>query len=102
MAKQVEIGFFKGEDLTLQLTVKDPAGAVVNVTGWTSSFKVEALSKAGTVIDGPTGRIDFTLTDDDTNTLAPGAYPYDIKRTDAGLETVLAYGALTVRQNIVA
>src|SRR3990170_2481179 len=101
MANRVDIEFTKGEDVTLQLTVKDAAGVVVNVTGWAASFGVGALTKTGSVVDGPNGRIDITLLDDDTNTLTVGSFPYDVKRTDAGFETVLAYGTLRVLQNVL-
>jgi len=108
MAVQNAIEFFQGEDVTLEFTVEDAAGAAVDVTGWTTTFSIARtagdailVTAAGAIIDAATGRIDVVLTDTDTDTLS-GSYAYDFKRMNAGSEAVLSYGPVTVRQKVTA
>lgn len=45
-------------------------------------------------------RATVTVDDTDTATLTAGVRAWELKRTDAGYETVLAYGALTLRRGV--
>ncbi len=87
---------YKGEDVRIDFTM-DP---VEDITGWTLEFNVKgapALTDiAGVVDSGPNGTFHFDLTDDLSDSLPPGRYVYDVWRTDAGAERVLAIGAFVV------
>lgn len=96
MAGSDLIEIYKGEDVVLPFTM-DP---VADVTGWTVVLTVKGegftISKTATVTDGPGGEFEFTLTDDDTDLLPTGQYRYDVWRTDAGAERVIAIGFFVV------
>jgi len=104
MAEHENISMFRGEDKVLQVTL-DP---VVNITGWALTFTlrlttgeatalIEKTVGAGIVITGgATGVFQVTLADTDTIGFQPGKYVFDCKRTDAGSETILVYGTLTL------
>jgi hypothetical protein len=114
VALEVNIGgdgeLFVGEDKVLRLEVLDTDGIPVNILGWAIIFDVRKsddavapaiISATGTVTGSynvsPTlngQRALFTLTDDDLNLLTARIYRHSFKRTDAGVETVLAYGDL--------
>ena len=93
------IGVFAGEDRSLVFTVVDGVGAPVNVTGWAVSFVVSTVTKtvgSGVTLTTPTsGVVTVALAAADTNALVGGFF-YKLRRTDAGLNAVLAYGRLTV------
>ena len=42
----------------------------------------------------------MTVLDTDTDAIAPGLYHYELKRTDAGFETPLALGTLTLKRGV--
>jgi len=104
MAENQDFSMFRGEDKVLEVTL---VPAVV-ITGWALTFTLR-LSTSGptalvekTVADGivitggATGVFQVTLADTDTVSLTPGKYVFDCKRTDAGSETILVYGILTL------
>ena len=95
-----------GEDKTLRFTIYQSDGTTVqNITGMAVEFvirehdesPVALLTKTtggGTIVlTTPTsGILDVTLLDTDTETWKPKVYRYALRRTDAGSETVWAYG----------
>src|SRR5678816_1862293 len=111
-------GLYVGVDMTVELTVytTDAQTACTDVTGWTTLLEIRKkdtsggaakLSKSGLVSGtfnaipaSNTQKVSFPLTDDDlADTIFPGddwSGRYSIKRTDSGLETVLAYGDVTI------
>lgn len=89
------ITIYRGEDLTLAFT---HSGAI---TGWTITFNVKLgpstrLTKSASIVDGSAGTYSVALTDADTDTLTAGTYPYDVWRTTAGSERLLAQGQFVV------
>lgn len=96
--------FFTGEDKTLQWTIDDSTGAVVNITGWTIQFKLFD-SEGGAVqvtksasLSAPTGGVcTVALAAADTSGLTAGTHWYTLTRTNAGSNTVLAYGDFELR-----
>jgi hypothetical protein len=48
-----------------------------------------------------TQRVVVAIEDTDTASLKAGDYVYTLKRTDAGSETTLAFGTVTLRQGAV-
>jgi hypothetical protein len=112
MARNITIGgdgsLFIGEDKTLRLEVLDASDVPVDMTtGWTVTFDVRLndvdpspvlLSKAATISGtysatraANTQRAVVALSDDEM-TMPTKSYRHSWKRTDAGSETVLAYG----------
>lgn len=107
-------GWFTGTDHVMQHTVYDDATtpAVVNITGWALSWKLfgnkaraetAIISKAvGTgiaITNGAGGICQVTIADTDTDSLLGKTYYYELRRTDAGSETVLAYGPAELLQS---
>ena len=114
---------FQGTDFTYPFTIKNGAEtACIDITGWALSWMVKrnksdadlsaVLSKTtvlGIVISGsfnatPSVNTQVaTVTVDDTDTIAipEGQYWHELKRTDAGLETVLAFGLFELIQGVI-
>ncbi len=81
----------RGEDRTLQLTIKDAAGAVVDITGATVTFTVRRRPQdpvliekdnsglgGVTLVDAANGRADIDIQDTDTGPLNVSDYKYDV------------------------
>ena len=100
MACTDTITIYRGEDVQLNFTL----APVIDITGYTLAFAVEGVAHAklieaaGVVVSGPAGTFSVTLADTDTDIKA-GAYQYDVWRTDAGSERVLAVGIFRVKDN---
>jgi hypothetical protein len=45
-------------------------------------------------------RATVTIADTDTENLPAGAWPYELKRTDPGAETILAYGLVELVRSV--
>jgi hypothetical protein len=107
-----DVVVYRGEAVTLNFTM-DP---VVDITGWTFLFSVAALSarerqfsatrliavpatkvisQAGAILVAAAGTFSVALTALQTD-LATGLYEYDVWRTNAGSETLLAAGRFVV------
>jgi len=89
------ITVYRGEDVDLPFT---HTGAI---TGWTIVLSVRGvsgvvLSKSATPVDAGAGTYKFPLVDTDTDSLRPGTYTYDVWRTDADSERVLALGSFVL------
>ena len=106
--------WFIGEDQLLRFTIDDgaiPTPAASDITGFALEWvlrlspggPVALIAKttgAGIVItDGPNGVCEVAIDDGDTINLQPSArYFHTLRRTDAGFETVLAFGDAVLRQ----
>lgn len=106
---ETPVTFFRGEDVVLTVTLTPPT----NITGWSLTFTVKNNLGGTTEVtkdNGGTGGISitsagngiFTVTilRSDTTGLAIQAYVYDIRRTDSGNNTVLAFGCINLRQEV--
>lgn len=91
------ITVYVGEDVVLPFAMVPPT----NVAGWTMAFTVRGasgvvISKTSSsgiaVTSEANGTWEVTLTDADTDTLRPGTYLYDLWRTDANNERIVARG----------
>lgn len=107
---------FTGADKTLQFTVLDANDVPVDITGWSvlwglypnpfekgSTPLVTKTVGSGITLTTPlSGVLRVALLDTDTDNL-PGAesyaYYHELRRTDGGLEDVLAYGDVMLRQS---
>lgn len=99
--------FFLGEDKTLTFTIYQSNGVTAqDITGWAISWmlkkdatdddvnaKITKTVGSGITLTTPlSGICTVTVADTDTASLRPGLYQHELKRTDDGFETVLAYG----------
>lgn len=122
MAKETALSMFLDTDRTLVFTILDVTELIVtNITGWALSWMLKADKKdldvraaltkttaAGIVISGTFNAVPatntqvatVTLAAADTKPLAPGLWYYELKRTDAGFETVLAFGKFTLTRGV--
>lgn len=109
--------FFIGEDKTLPFTIyTTPAHtATQNITGWALSWllkRKESDADAAAVLTKTTagggialttpasGLATVTIEDIDTDALQPGTYHHELKRTDAGSETILSFGRIVLRRSL--
>jgi hypothetical protein len=104
MATIANISFYKGEDVTLTVTMT-PA---TNITGWTLQFTVrksygdstalitKTIGAGITVTDSTNGIFTVAIASGDTTNLDQRAYVFDIQRTNGGNRTVLTIGNLTL------
>ena len=111
MAKEQNItsaeNWFKTEDKQIIWYITDSAGSPQTMSGWTVAFNLYSaktsanalVTKSATISngDGTDDRAVVTVADTDTETLAAGTYVYELVRTDAGSEQVLAYGTALLR-----
>jgi len=98
-----DIVVYRGEAVTLPFTMSP----VVNISGWTLKFTVtKAANKTTkllgplsmTVTSGAAGTFSITLAEEQLN-FTPGAYRFDVWRTDEGLEQPIAIGNFTLVGN---
>ena len=122
MAKETAAEVFIGTDFTLTYTIlNEPETLAIDITGWSLNWMVKkSLGKAdvdatltktvgsGIVISGTynsnpavnTQVATVTVADTDTDGLRAGVYKFELKRMDAGAESVLAYGDFTLTQPV--
>lgn len=99
MAGSDSIELFRGEDRVLVFQMNP----VEDVTGWTLQIDINLptpISKAAAVSNGAAGTMAATLVDTETDSQASGTYQYELWRTDAGLERVLAQGPFHLKDVI--
>lgn len=106
MATSQNFSCYQGEDVTVTVSLS-PA---TNITGWSLAFTVKrqygdaaaliakTVGSGITVVNAATGVFAVALASADTNNanVGPGAYPFEITRTDGGSRTVLTIGTFTV------
>jgi len=102
-------GFFRAEDKAIVFTILQADGTTAqNITGWTMTFRVAStqygaavITKVPTLTTPLSGICTVTLASADTSALTQDGtdttYYYDLRRTDSGSRTELAYGELVVR-----
>lgn len=102
--------YTRGDSSPVQFTLKDSNGDVVDITGRTYIMTVDTLedpgdaltnvfSSVGTLVDAPNGRVDFPVTDVQSDQ-TPSEYFYDIQQTTTGAKKTIAKGTFTVEQDI--
>ena len=99
------------ENRVFRWRIRDAAGVLVNIDGWTTRFIVkinertvaDVINVAGTVIGAynateasNTQYVEVELTASNTNIPAPKEYRYALWRTDAGFEDVLRAGPFQI------
>ena len=95
-------------DFTQTLTVKDSAGAVVDLTGQTVTSKVRKTHLSTTsysfttaLVSATDGTCSITMTDTVTASLTEGRYVWDLTTTDSGgLITRRIEGRVTITPSV--
>jgi hypothetical protein len=105
--------FYTGEDKTITVTIYQADDTTAqNITGWALSYtwkraKTDADADAvltkttsnGITLTTPTdGVCTIAIADTDTDGLVARTYWHELKRTDAGSETVLTTGTVELQQ----
>jgi hypothetical protein len=105
MARRQNIGqsedWFIGEDKTLPFEVYDGSAADgdrVVLTRTTGGSTITITGSFNADPDTNTQRVNVLVEDTDTDNMQPGRYYYVLRRTDAGNETVLAYGDIDLKK----
>lgn len=106
-------GLYTGEDKTLTITVyQSDESTAQNITGWSLSYRwkrslsdadsdavlTKTTSSGITLTTPASGLCAVAIADTDTDSLQPQTYYHELKRTDAGSETVLMTGTVVLRQ----
>lgn len=106
---------YTGEDKSLVFTVYQSDGTTAqNITGWTLSYMwklkpsdadaaavLTKTTSAGIALTTPaSGICTVTIEDTDTDSLTPQTYYHELKRTNAGSETVLTTGTVLLQRAI--
>ena len=109
MATKADIAFYKGEDVTLTVSMSP----VTNITGWTITFSLKkqygdasalvskTIGSGITVTDAVNGDFKVAVDSADSASLDNRAYVYDILRTNSGNKTVLTIGNLTLLPEVL-
>lgn len=96
--------FVQGDDWSFPATLKDQAGAAIDLTGYTFLAQARTRASAGvaftltvTVTDAANGVVTVTVDAATTADIGPGTYVWDLQWTDAAgdIRTILA-GTITV------
>lgn len=119
MAVKTDVRLFRNTDFDYILTIYQDASyeTVVNTSAWAMSWMVKTnpldadadalitLTTADSILvsgvfsavpSTNTEQVTIRVADTDTSSLVPGDYFWELKRTDATMETVLAYGTLSL------
>lgn len=121
MAKQTNLQLFIGTDFSFQFVILDSTEtAVIDVSTWAMSFMIKqdsrdadaaalftetAIVVTGTYNSDPavnTQLASVVIEDTDTTSLVAGSYFWELKRTDSGIETILAYGQIELIKGVHA
>jgi|SRR5215471_12357454 len=107
MANKANINFYQGDDYTGTLTVYDPNGLPMDLTGYTAlaQIRTDVADVASTIVatittDIQSPLIVISLTHDVTETLK-GKYVWDLQVTSpSGSIKTLVAGQITVTQEV--
>lgn len=103
-----------GDDKTLQFTVKDQDGVVVDITGasitWAFAARVGATAIASktvgsgiTITDAAAGVFQVTIDAADTASLTGGVLYHEAQLVDSGgVKSTIAYGDMTILPDNIA
>jgi hypothetical protein len=116
MIWNIDDDFYIGEDKILgPFTVyQQNKRTAQDITGWSVSWMLkrsledpdadlvlQKTTSAGITLTTPTsGILSITIADTDTDGLEPGKYYHEVKRTDAGQETVLSQGTCVLKRGV--
>jgi len=123
MAERTDLTLGLGEDRLFVFSILNLAEtAAIDISGWALSFMVKRHAQdgdaralvtktttAGQIVISGTYNADpdlntqvatVTIEDTDTHTLVPSDSQHELKRTDAGFETTLSYGRISLVRRV--
>jgi len=122
MAKETRLELRIGTDFAFLFPVlNEDEDEAINISGWALSFMIKraasdsdaaalltlttaaAITIAGTYNVDPdvnAQRATVAVADTDTDALASGSAQWELKRTDAGFETILGYGEMRLYRTL--
>ena len=104
MAATVNIQIYQGDTYVHQLSLKNSANAVINISTRTYAGQIRKRSSSDTIAatftteitDGANGVVVFSLASGVTSNIASGSYVYDFQETNGAVVTTLLAGSVTV------
>jgi hypothetical protein len=108
-AQRVDITCRKGDSFRLELTFKDEAGVVINLTGYTWKLDVrETDTSASAIIEDSLftysgtnlGVLTITATPVTMAGIDGGLYVYDLQSTNSGVVKTWLYGIFKVNEDV--
>lgn len=96
---EITIEMFQGEDRVPEFRVTP----VEDITGWTIEMFIglsTVVTKPGFPIDAPSGKYGTPIARADTLSEEAGDYEFEVWRTDALLNRVLAVGTLLLKEAV--
>jgi hypothetical protein len=107
----IDICRSRGDTYPFVFTIKDSSGVPIDITGFSFSLAVDPnpdpstsannlFVLAGTIIDGPNGRVQFSLSGAQSDQQPQTAY-YDLQMTDGtGAKRTVAQGEFRFEQDV--
>lgn len=108
MAGYVELTLEQGANFNTVLDLKDAAGGILNLSGYSvaaqmrkSYYSNTATSFTMTISDAAAGQITMAMNSANSAIVTPGRYVYDILLTsDSGVKTRIIEGIVTVLPSV--
>ena len=104
MAAERNIEIYQGDTYAHQLSLKDSANAVINISSRSYAGQIRKKRSSNTVTatfttqitDGANGVVVFSLTPNVTSSMASGSYVYDFQETNGAVVTTVLTGNVSV------
>jgi hypothetical protein len=105
---KVDLAVYRGDTGQFRITVSDPNGNPVDITGYTWDGDIRSKANDPTVItnftitpvSGDPASIDVALSLASADLLVPGTLVYDIEMRKPNIVMTLIYGNITVTQDV--
>lgn len=105
---KVDLAVYRGDTGQFRITVSDPDGNPVDLSGatWDADIRAKATdptpitSFTVTPVAGDTSSVDVILSAVESDLLTPGTLVYDVEMRKVGAITTLIYGNITVTQDV--
>ena len=108
MATQRNIEIYQGDTYVHQLSLKDSANAVINISTRSYAGQVRKRRSSDTITatftteitDGANGVVAFSLAANITSNIASGSYVYDFQETNGSVVTTILTGNVAVTAEV--
>ena len=108
MAGFVELTLEQGANFSVSMDLKDAAGSILNLSGYTvaaqmrkSYYSTTATDFTISITDAAAGQITMTMNSANTSNVTPGRYVYDVLLTSgAGVKSRIIEGIVTTLPSV--
>ena len=108
MAGFVELTLEQGANFSVSMDLKDAAGSILNLSGYTvaaqmrkSYYSTTATDFTISITDAAAGQITMTMNSANTSNVTPGRYVYDVLlNSGAGVKSRIIEGIVTVLPSV--